>query len=232
MSKLELMPVDASLQDQVESICQQFVQLDNGAVILPTNTIHSKLDRRMTSVQDPYSITNIAHVDGNPRGRLSIAMAPGKKDGRWNRDLDMDLDVIAATGIEIIVCLLEWFELKMLSILDYPKKAQERGFIFYHMPIKDRRVAFQRDIDALVPIIVHHLLAGKSILVHCRGGLGRAGTICACCLGHFNYLGSQAIDTVRKQRPGSIQTNEQENCVLLYCGIITEDASPNIEISI
>ena len=50
---------------------------------------------------------------GADRGKIGITLAPGKNDrfaigGPWARDLDMDLDAIAAWGTRTIVTLLEF----------------------------------------------------------------------------------------------------------------------------
>jgi protein-tyrosine phosphatase len=183
--------------------------------------IYLNTDHRRTSIQDPYKIVDVVHVVNNLmnpciKGRLTISISPGKKDKRNNRNLQIDLDAVKKNGIQIIVCLLEWSEMMMLNISDYPRKAQEEGFLFYHMPIRDMGIPRQKEINVLVPTVVQHLTAGHNVLVHCRGGLGRAGTICACCLTHFGYDGKNAIDAVRKQRPGAIQTSKQEECVVHY----------------
>lgn len=187
---------------------------------IPIQTNNFNIDKRKNSFQDPYQIIDIAHIAINPvsKGRLSISIAPGKKDHRWNRDLQMDLNIIKQNGVQTIVCLLEWSEMTMLGIADYPRIAQENGLIFYHLPIKDRNIPLKKEIDALIPTIVQRLSNGQNVLVHCRGGLGRAGTVCACCLAHFGYDGPSAVNLVRQQRPGAVQTLKQEECVLNYCG--------------
>jgi protein-tyrosine phosphatase len=189
--------------------------------IFQTNTL--TIDRRINSIVDPYRVIDIAHFDVDPtnKSRLSISIAPGKKDQKWNRDLRDDLNAIKRNNVQIIVCLLEWSEMIMLNIADYPRIAQETGIIFYHVQIKDRSIPLKKELDAIVSIIVKHISDGKNILVHCRGGLGRAGTICACCLTHFGYDGTNAIQSVRKQRPGAIQTSKQEECVMNYARQLT-----------
>lgn len=180
-------------------------------------------DNRITSKIVPYEIIDIAHVVPDPlnqelRGRLSVSICPGKKDTRSNRDLDLDLKEIKNNGIQVVICLLKWREFQLLDIMEYPKKVQEAGLVFYHLPIKDRGIPQQRELDTLIPIIVKHLCDGMNILVHCRCGLGRAGTICACCLCHFDYSAKEAIEIVRQQRPGAIQTHKQEQCIINYSG--------------
>lgn len=198
-----------------------FLHSSNGTIILPINMnlVQCNLDKRATSDQNPYKVINIANIVGysDTISKLALSIAPGKKDQRWNRDMETDLEVIKSNDIHVIVCLLEWSEMRMLGMIDYPRQAQEKGFLFYHLPIKDRGVPNPKDLNVLIPLLVQHLSMGKNILVHCRGGLGRAGTICGCCLGHFRYDGVTAIEAVRMQRPGAIQTNKQEACVIQYC---------------
>lgn len=180
-----------------------------------------KLDDRMTSQKRPYDVIDICYIDaGETRGRLSISIAPGKKDTRWNRDLPSDLKVIKDNGVQVIVCLLQSDEMKLLGMEDYFDLVEEE-FILYHLPIRDRGTPNQSGLNYLIPSIVQHLNGGHNVLVHCRGGLGRAGTICACCLGHFGYSSQKAIEMVRDRRPGAIQTRNQEKCVARYCNKIS-----------
>lgn len=177
-----------------------------------------RIDERITSEASPYDIIEVLQVIGKePMGRLNLAAAPGKKDRKWNRNLELDLSIMKKQGIDIIICLLEWGEMFNLKLIDYPKKAQEAGFIFYHLPIKDMNIPRFKEINALVPIIVDFIATGHNVLIHCRSGYGRAGTICACCLAHFGFDGSTAINQVRIRRPGAIQTELQEECVTDYC---------------
>jgi protein-tyrosine phosphatase len=137
--------------------------------------LNTPMDLRPSSLTSPYNVVDIAHFNnGITMGRLSVSIAPGKKDTRWNRDLDTDLAAIKANGVQVIVCLLEWSEMAKLDIAEYPRRAQEMGFIFLHLPIKDRRAPNQGNITALVPNIVQYLSSGRAVLVHCRGGLGLA----------------------------------------------------------
>ena len=49
---------------------------------------------------------------------------------------------------------------------------------------------------------------------HCRGGIGRTGTIAAKLLVEFGYEPAAAITLVRRTRPGTIETKTQEQYVL------------------
>ncbi len=58
------------------------------------------------------------------------------------------------------------------------------------------------------------LRKGRDVLVHCKGGLGRAGTIAARLLIELGMEPATAIDRVRAVRPGAIETPEQKQYVL------------------
>ena len=60
------------------------------------------------------------------------------------------------------------------------------------------------------------MIDGKNIVLHCRGGKGRAGTIAAILLVEFNYKKQEAIDLVRSKRKGAIESKVQENFIENY----------------
>jgi ADP-ribosyl-[dinitrogen reductase] hydrolase len=71
---------------------------------------------------------------------------------------------------------------------------------------------------------------GGSILIFCRGRLGRTGTIAARLLVELGMDAERAIDAVRSVRPGAIETREQALYVL-RCRRVDDDpgqSMPNI----
>ncbi|NWR53705.1 DUS23 phosphatase, partial [Regulus satrapa] len=59
---------------------------------------------------------------------------------------------------------------------------------------------------------------GEAVAVHCMLGHGRTGTLLACYLCKERHLaGSDAIQEIRRLRPGSIETAEQEQAVIRFC---------------
>ena len=50
-----------------------------------------------------------------------------------------------------------------------------------------------------------------------QAGLGRAGSILACyMIRHMDYTAENAIKHIRSERPGSIQSESQENALYMY----------------
>ncbi|XP_023804562.1 dual specificity protein phosphatase 23, partial [Cyanistes caeruleus] len=58
----------------------------------------------------------------------------------------------------------------------------------------------------------------QAVAVHCMLGHGRTGTLLACYLCKEQHLaGGDAIREIRRLRPGSIETAEQERAVIRFC---------------
>ena len=85
--------------------------------------------------------------------------------------------------------------------------------VWLHLPIRDvstPSVEFEAEWPAHSKKLRGLLDAGENVLVHCKGGLGRAGMISARLLVESGIEPEAAIAKVRKARPGAIQTQEQE----------------------
>jgi ADP-ribosyl-[dinitrogen reductase] hydrolase len=168
-----------------------------------------------TSETHPLQIAEV-FADGVP-GRIGITFCPGKKHsdgftGAWHRDLCLDLDAIRDWGAAALVSLVEDHELSALGVEDLGAEAARRHMEWVHLPIPDVSVppaSFeQRWIDAGESLRAR-LRDGFSIVVHCKGGLGRAGTIAARLLVELGTDVDDAVAMIRKVRPGAIETAGQ-----------------------
>ncbi len=172
-----------------------------------------------TSLTHPLLIADLS-VPGHP-GRIGITFCPGKVDaqsmsGPWARDLDADLDVIRAWGAAAVVTLIEDHEFELLKVPGLAAGVAAREMRWHHLPIRDVDVpgaAFERRWREAGPALHALLQAGQRVLVHCRGGLGRAGTVAARLLVEAGVAPGEAINMVRKVRPGAIETRRQEDHV-------------------
>ena len=100
---------------------------------------------------------------------------------------------------------MEWHHLPITDV-DVPDADFEAAWVYSGLRLRD------------------HLRHGRNVLVHCRGGLGRSGTIAARLLVELGWPAADAIAAVRAQRKGAIETSAQEQHVRQLPGPISADA--------
>ncbi|WP_442246983.1 cyclin-dependent kinase inhibitor 3 family protein [Stenotrophomonas riyadhensis] len=174
-----------------------------------------------TSHTHPLHIATLAV--GISGGAVGITFAPGKfqevaMTGAWNRDIDVDLSTIRQWGAGYLISLIEPWEFDELRIAALPERTMAQGIKWYGLPIVDGAApsgAFLEAWRELGPALSQELLRGGRAVVHCKGGLGRAGTVaCLLLLGTgMATTGEQAIRMVRQVRPGAVETREQEEFI-------------------
>ncbi|GIM12114.1 hypothetical protein Vretimale_15535 [Volvox reticuliferus] len=91
---------------------------------------------------------------------------------------------------------------------------------YLHLPI----IEMAAPSDALqaasvVDAVADRLLAGRTVVMHCKGGVGRAGMMAACMLVRLGVCTSpaEAIAVVRQHRRGAVESKRQEEFVAAYC---------------
>jgi ADP-ribosyl-[dinitrogen reductase] hydrolase len=172
------------------------------------------------SISHPLQIAAVS--PGSEYGRVGLTLCPGKYDphgmsGAWDRDLDRDLDLIRAWGATAVVTLLEPSELTLLRVERLGDEVERRDMKWFHLPIVDVSIPderFEQEWDIAGQELRSRLCRGLDVLVHCGGGLGRAGTIAARLLVELGMRPAKAIARVRAARPGAIETIDQEKFVL------------------
>lgn len=85
-------------------------------------------------------------------------------------------------------------------------------------PVPDFTPPTQEQIGRMIEFIDVQTGAGRPVAVSCYAGIGRTGTVLACCLVSRGASPADAVAKVRRLRPGSIQTPEQEAAVYQYAG--------------
>lgn len=93
----------------------------------------------------------------------------------------------------------------------------ETGLFSMHLPIEDMQAPGQEQIDQCMAAIEKGLANKLGIGLHCTAGLGRTGTMIACWLVlHDGLPARDAIARVRRLRPGSIETADQEDAIIEF----------------
>jgi ADP-ribosyl-[dinitrogen reductase] hydrolase len=161
-----------------------------------------------------------AAVDNVPApggGRIGLVHCPGAAAaGLLSADsaaaLDADLATLAEWGAEALVTLVQPFELKLLGVEDLGERAGRLGLAWSHLPIVDGAAPGTRFEEAwgeTGPDLHRRLDAEGRIVLHCRAGIGRTGTIAARLLIERGVRPERAITLVRRARPGAIESPEQ-----------------------
>ena len=173
-----------------------------------------------TSENNPLRITEVRSRPDH--GRIGITLCPGKKDdhgmsGRHDRNLAIDLDAVRDWGATAVVSLITDDECNLLSVGDLGHEVGARHMTWLHLPIRDGHPppedTFESAWKHAGPYLRSLLRSRFDVLVHCRGGLGRAGTVAARLLVELGARPADAIREVRRVRPGAIETAGQERHV-------------------
>ncbi|MFW6080936.1 MAG: protein-tyrosine phosphatase family protein [Desulfosalsimonas sp.] len=110
-----------------------------------------------------------------------------------------ELDSIKNRGIKAIMNLCR--EMEELARLE-----QEHGFEVYYLPITDEGSPELNELEKALDWLDESIYLGKKVLVHCRLGIGRTGTVV------FSYLLRKGLDrktAVKKMRGLRARPTEQ-----------------------
>lgn len=171
-----------------------------------------------TSLTHPLIIAEIPV--GDRGGAIGVTFAPGKfqefgMTGAWARDLEQDMSAIRQWGGVHLISLLEPWEFSELQIEKLPEVAAGQGISWHALPITDGSAPderFLRDWPTLSSELIRSLHSGQRVVIHCKGGLGRAGTVAAMLLlqSEAAQTSQDAMRIIRLARPGAIETIAQE----------------------
>ncbi len=131
-------------------------------------------------------------------------------------------DKLAGSGMPTSVSEIDWIlKQGVKSIVTMTEDSLPESWVanvkYLHVPTEDYSAPDMEQIDEAVKFIRNRIENNEPVMVHCAAGLGRAGTILACYLVKYEKISAKiAIQKVRKERPGSIQSESQEIAIGLY----------------
>ncbi len=112
-------------------------------------------------------------------------------------------------GIQLVISLSE--------AMPHRNWINESGLFSMHLPIEDMQAPAQEQIERCMAAIEKGLANKLGVGLHCTAGLGRTGTMVACWLvQHDNLPARDAIARLRRLRPGSIETADQEDAIIEF----------------
>ena len=154
--------------------------------------------------------TDMYWIGGPWAGRLAIAPRP--RGGDW---LNEEVREWQRAGAQILVSLLTADESAQLGLDEEESECRVRQMEFVSFPVIDRGVPASHPVYLrLLADLTERLTDGRTVLIHCRQGIGRAGLIAIGLLVASGVAFETAIDRVAKARGQPVpETIEQRHWI-------------------
>jgi hypothetical protein len=155
---------------------------------------------------DWIDLRRVASLADAPGG-LGMAPAPGRAGDVRGAVQGMRED----DAVDALLLLLNDAELAQLGLIDLPRAAADAGVHVLRYPIPDFAVPEDPlTFGELLDDVLGRIRAGERVVVACRGGFGRTGTVVGCLLRQADVGPEEAVALVRATRPGAIEREEQQ----------------------
>ena len=144
-----------------------------------------------------------------------LAIVPRPRGGDRLRD---EMTAMRATGIDVLVSMLEMPEAMELGLEQEEAAARSVGIRFVSFPIPDRRTPPDYDaFERLLQFLERSISEGKRIGVHCRACIGRSSVVAASLLVRSGMKNAEVWSMIRDSRGTSVpDTTEQRTWVETY----------------
>jgi protein-tyrosine phosphatase len=109
-----------------------------------------------------------------------LGIMPRPRGGDWLED---EINSLGTQGVDVLVSLLTPVEVEELGLADEAAACRRLGIQFHSFPISDRSVPDSTPAALeFVRMLGQLLVDGKTVVIHCRAGIGRFSMIAAAVL--------------------------------------------------
>jgi protein-tyrosine phosphatase len=151
------------------------------------------------------------------RNGIRLGIMPRPRGNDWLAD---DLRMIRQVGVDVVVSALTGPEVEELGLNAEAQECAQNGLLFISFPIEDRSLPTNpAEFTLLVNQLVKQSRNGKSVVIHCRAGIGRSSLIAACVLVELGLSPDDAFLAIERARGCPVpDTPEQREWVERYSG--------------
>ncbi len=162
-------------------------------------------------------------VEGD-KGCIGMTLCPGKMQpvswtGGWDRQLDLDIESLKESVTTRILSLVTDDDMELLQVTQLPERVQASGIEWTHRPLPDTTVPTGKWLLRSIKVFTElqtSIPEGERVVVHCMGGLSRAGTFVAIYFYLRGFTMVEAIAKVRLERDARCINTRQEKFLLQF----------------
>ena len=137
-----------------------------------------------------------------------MAIVPRPRGGDWLR---VDVEEMKAEGIDVLVSLLEPAEAAELGLAEEERCCAEVGIEFVSVPVPDRGVPEHgQEFRAVAERLLAQVIAGRTVGIHCRAGIGRSSLLAAAILVLSGVSPDDAWTNVAKARGVPVPDTDEQ----------------------
>ena len=129
---------------------------------------------------------------------------------------------LAGSSIPTSIDEVQWvIEQGVKSIVTVKEEPLDDDWVkdvnYLHVYSNDMSVPEFDDLVSAIDFMHRRITNNEPVMVHCLAGMGRTGTLLACYLVKYQKMSADdAIQKVREERPGSIQSYPQEEMIFRF----------------
>ena len=172
---------------------------------------------------EAFRMSRLHWIELSAAGRIAISARPRAED--W---LETEVGEWKASGLDMVVSLLERDEVSELGLQREAELCPARGIEFISFPIPDRGVPDARQALEIARSIADGIAGGRSIAVHCRAGIGRSSMIAACAMICSGIEASEALTLIRAARGVIVPDTEEQRDWIIAFGKASQASPPSI----